>query len=137
MNIAVIYKSMTGHSKKIAEAIAAEIGAQAYNIKSNPKLGSVDVLFVVGGIYSGKSLPELPAFLDGLSSENIKKAVLITSSATGKKGQTEVRRILESKNILVAAEEYHCRGNFLFIKMGHPNKKEIAEAVEFAKNQIS
>lgn len=132
MNIAVIYRSMTGHSRKIANAIAKEFNISAQDVKSKPKLEKVDLLFIVGGIYSGKSLPEMTEHIGTLTKENIKKAVLITSSVTDKNGQDEVRQILLSKGIEIAAE-YRCRGNFLFIKFGHPNKIEIASAVEFAK----
>lgn len=133
MKTAVLYRSMTGHSKKIAKAIAAGLGVSAQNIKLKPELNNVDLVFIVGGIYSGKSLPETTGYLKTLNSGNIKKAVLVTSSVSDKCGQDELRRILVSNNIEVALEEYRCRGNFLFIKLGHPNKKEIEEAVAFAK----
>ena len=133
MNIAVLYSSMTGHSKKIAKAVAAELGVTAQDIKSKPQVNGVDLAFIVGGIYGGKSLRKTTEYLKTLSPDNIKKAVLITSSTSDKRGQDEIRQILTSENIEVAAEEYRCRGNFLFIKMGHPNKKEIAGAAAFAK----
>ena len=59
MNTAVLFRSMTGHSKKIANAVAAELGVEALNIKNKPVLQNIDLLFIAGGIYSGKSLPEL------------------------------------------------------------------------------
>lgn len=132
--IAVVYRSMTGHSKKIAKAIAAELKAEAQNVKQKPQLDDIDLLFIVGGIYSGKSLPEMTDYIKTINNSAVKKAALITSSVSDKKGQDEVRFILKSNGIEVIEQEYRCRGNFLFIKMGHPNKKEIAGAVEFAKN---
>lgn len=134
MNIEVIYRSFTGHSKKIAGVIAKELEITAKNIKTKPVLSDVDLLFIVGGIYSGKSLPDTAEYIKTLTPAAVKKAVLITSSASDKKGQDEIREILVSGGIEVAAEEYRCHGNFLFIKMCHPNKKEIAGAVEFAKS---
>lgn len=133
MNIAVIYRSMTGHSKKIAKAVAAEVGVTAQDIKSKPLLNDIDLLYVVGGIYSGNSLPDNLEYMKTLTSATVKKAVLITSSVADKKGQDEVRQILVSNGIDVAEEEYRCRGGFLFMKIGHPDKKEIAGAVEFAR----
>lgn len=133
MNIAIIFRSMTGHSKKIARAIAAELNLVAQNIKAKPDLSDIDLLFIVGGIYSGKSLPDTIEYLKTLTSNNIKKAVLLTSSTSDKSGQEEVRQILSANNIEVSPKEYRCRGNFLFMKLGHPNKSEIAKAVSFAK----
>lgn len=131
---AIIYRSLTGHSKKIANAIALELGIKAYNIKNKPVLKGVDLLFIVGGIYSGKSLPDTLEYIKTLTNQMVKKALLITSSVTNKNGQDEIRDILISKGIEVLKEEYQCYGNFLFIKIGHPNKKEIADAVSFVKN---
>ena len=91
--------------------------------------------FIIGGIYSGKSLPDMVEYVGSLTPSMVKEVVLITSSLQDKHGQTQVRAILESNKVKVRAEEYRCRGNFLFLKMGRPNKKEIAEAVKFAKAQ--
>lgn len=131
MKTAVIYRSMTGHSKKIAKAIAAELGIEAQNIKAKPILSDVDLLFIAGGIYSGESLPELADYLNTLTLQSVKKAALITSSVTGKQ-QNTVRKILTERGIEVI-DEFCCKGNFLFLKLGHPNKSEILAAVDFAK----
>jgi len=139
MKTAILYRSMTGHSKKIARAIGVELGLQPQNIKtvSCDKLDGVDLAFIIGGIYSGKSLPEMIEYVKTLTPAMVKEVVLITSSLQDKHGQDEVRAILEANKIKVRAEEYRCRGNFLFLKMGHPNKNEITAAVKFAKTQIA
>ena len=126
---------MTGHSKKIANAIGAALGAPAQNIKKKPQLDGIDLAFIVGGIYGSKSLTGMLEFVKTLNTSMVKQVALITSSATDKSGQDEVRAMLTANQIKVV-DEYRCLGNFLFIKMGHPNKKEIAEAVEFAKNKV-
>ena len=133
MKLAVFYRSMTGHSKKIARAIGAELGVVPLNVKKKPQLDSVDLAFLVGGIYSGKSLPEMLNFAKTLTPAMVARVALVTSSTFDKTGQDEVRAILTANQIAVI-DEYRCRGNFLFLKMGRPNKKEIAGAVEFARN---
>lgn len=132
MKTAVIYRSMTGHSKKIANKIAAELGISAISIKDNPKLADIDLLFIVGGIYGGASLPDMLEYIKSLNNTQVRKAALITSSTSDKTGQDEVRKILTSGGIEVI-DEYRCYGNFLFTKLGHPNKQEIQGAVIFAK----
>lgn len=131
-NVAVVYRSMTGHSKKIAKAIASEFFVEALDIKSKPELSNVDLLFLIGAIYGGKSANETIEFVKALNTSLVKKAVLITSSTSNKTGHDEVRQILTDSKIEVAGE---CRltGNFLFLKIGHPNKKEIDGAIEFCK----
>lgn len=134
-NLKVIYATKTKHSKKIAEAIGKSLSIEAFNIKDNPVIEEADAIFIVGGIYGGQSLPELIEFVKNLDGEKIKKAVLITSSASKKQGQASIRSILEEKNINVL-DELICQGSFLIMKFGHPNKDDIQEAVDFAK-QIS
>lgn len=133
MKIAVAYKSMTGHSKKLAKAIAKEFSVEAVNVKKPfPEFKDIDILFFAGGIYAGTSAKETISFISGLNSSMVKSVALITSSASDKTGQYEVRKIL-AKNKIEVIDEYRCRGGFLFIKMGHPNREEIADAVEFSK----
>ena len=133
MKQAVVYASMTGHSKKIANAIGKELGVEPQNVKVNPTLGKVEVLFIVGGIYGNESMPEMINFANQLGKEQVKKVVLITSRTGKTATQASLRKVLEGKGILVEVEEYLCRGSFLFIGLGHPNRKEIEDAVKFAK----
>ena len=130
--INIIYATMTKHSKKIAEAVGAALQVKAQNVKENPVLGETGLLFIVGGIYGGESMPEMLEFVKKLDGTKIKSAALITSSVSDKKGQESVRKLLEEKGIRVV-DEMRCFGNFVVVKLGHPNKTEINRAVEFAK----
>lgn len=130
--INIIYATMTKHSKKIAEAVGAALQVKAQNVKENPVLGETGLLFIVGGIYGGESMPEMLEFVKKLDGTKIKSAALITSSVSDKKGQESVRKLLEEKGIKVV-DEMRCFGNFVVVKLGHPNKTEINRAVEFAK----
>lgn len=129
----VIYLTKTGHSKKIAEAVAAALGVQAKDIKTKPALEQVDTLIIVGGIYGGVSDPAMLEYAAGLKGDTVKKAALICSSCGGKAKQDKVRELLRANGVDVCAEEYICRGKFLVFGMGHPNKEEIAGAAAFAK----
>lgn len=127
----IIYGTKTRHSKKIAEAIGRAFNIIPCNINSEPVIKETDILFIVGGIYGGNSLPELLKFVHNLEGNNVRRAVLITSCAAKKQGQDSIRSILEDKGIPVI-DEILCQGSFLFMKMGHPNKTDITEAVNFA-----
>ncbi len=108
MKTEIIYATMTGHSKKIASAVAKLYGITAHNIKENPQISNCDLLYIVSGIYGGDCSPELLKFCKNLSSTQVKKVALITSST----------------------------GGFLFMAISHPNKDEINGAVTFAKKLI-
>ena len=129
--LSVVYATKTNHSKKLGTAIAKALNIKAYNLKENPILEEVDLLFIVGGIYGGAALPELLKFAQDLDEERIKKVALITSSASQKHGQKEIRKILEEKNIQVV-DELLSQGSFLIMKIGHPNSQDVKEAVDFA-----
>jgi len=133
MNASLLYLSRTGHSRRIAEAIAAELRIPAQSIQANPKLGGVDLLFIVGGIYAGKSDPRMVEYVEKLDSSMVKRVVLITSCASRKNGQDTVRDALVRNGIQVAPEEFICRGSFLFVGAGHPNAKDIDDAISFVR----
>jgi hypothetical protein len=117
----------------MAAAIGKVLDIIPDNITSNPVIEETDFLFIVGGIYGGGSLPELLTFVQAIEDKKVRKAVLITSCAAKKQGQDSVRSILEDKGITIV-DEILCQGSFLFMKIGHPNKTDITEAVNFAAN---
>ncbi len=128
---AVIYATKTKHSKKLAEAIGSALKVKAENITENPTLHDIDLLFIVGGIYGGASMPELLAYIKEMEAPALKHAVLVTSCTSGKQRQDAVRRILEEKGIKVM-DEFVCKGAILFVSLTHPNAKDIKEATDFA-----
>ena len=133
MNACILYRSMTGHSKKIANAISKEFSLKIYNIKDKPNVGGYDLAFVIGGIYSGESLKDVLEYFKTLNEDNIKRVVLITSSCRGKDKQSKIREIMLENNIIVDEEEHILLGNFLLYRMGRPNRKDIQGVVEFAR----
>ena len=133
MKIEIIYATKTGHSKKIATAIAQELKVKATDIKMKPKIEDVDFLYIVSGVYGGKSAPELVEFVKGIDSTQVKQVLLITSSAGKTTPPKEVREVLISNGVQVAEKEYLCQGGFLFVGMGHPNADDIKNAIDFVK----
>ena len=129
--IAVVYATKTKHSKKLAEAIGSALEVKAKNITEKPTLHDIDLLFIVGGIYGGASLPELLEYIKEMEAPALKRAVLVTSCASGKQRQDAVRRILEEKRIEVI-DEFVCKGAFLFVSINHPNSKDLKQAADFA-----
>ena len=129
--IDVIYATTTKHSKKLAEAIGEALNVEAKNITENPTLHDIDLLFIVGGIYGGASMPELLAYIKEMDAPALKHAVLVTSCASGKQRQDAVRRILEEKGIKVM-DEFVCKGAILFVSLTHPNTKDLKKATDFA-----
>lgn len=136
MKTAIIYATKTNHSKKLAEAMGSCLNIPAQNITENPPLVDIDLLFIVGGIYGGASLPELLEYIKNIEALLPKYAALVTSSATGKHKQSAVRSILEEKGIKVI-DELICRGRILFVAITHPNARDFKAAVDFALKVVS
>ena len=137
MKLGLIYATMTGHSRKIARALGETLGIEAVDIKTNPHLEDIDLLFVVGGIYGGTGSTELLAYLKQVTSAQVKKVVLLTSSGGKTAQQSDVRALLTGNGIEVAEEEFTCQGGFLFVGLGHPNKTDLQNAVAFAQRWVS
>ncbi len=131
MKAQVLYATMSGHSKKIAEAIAKNTGITAYNLKNNPQLPPCDLLFIVSGIYGGEVKPELLNFAKGLSATQVRKVALVTSSMR-MTAQGSLRKTLIEAGVEVIEEEYLCKGSFIVVGLGHPNRLEIDGAAAFA-----
>jgi len=135
MKPAVIYHAKSGHSRRIAEAVAASLGVQAQSVSAKPVLSGIDLLFVIGGIFAGRSDPKLLKFLSTLGKSQVKRAALITSSM-GQSRQDMVRNALYINGIEIVSDEYIMRTGFLFFCLGHPNPQQIEGAVAFAKKLI-
>ncbi len=136
MNIKMTYATKTGNSKKIAGHVAGKLSISADPAKDYPVYENVDLLFIVGGIYRGKSLPELVDFVRTLNPEKVKKVALITSSLSNKMFQESIREIAAEKGIKIA-DEFLCQGKFLFFGLGHPNLKEMDDAAAFAAGTVA
>lgn len=80
----IVYATKTKHSKKLAQAMGSALNIRAENVTDNPLSGEADLLFLVGGIYGGESLPDFLAFVKSLDREKIKSVVLITSCVSKK-----------------------------------------------------
>lgn len=129
--IGVVYATVTKHSRKIALALGEALGVDAKPIGNRPDVKNLDLLFIVGGIYAGKSMPKLLEYVGRLDAGSAKAVALVTSCASKENRQDGVREILVQKGIKVV-DEVLCQGSFLCASSGHPNKADVDEAVAFA-----
>ena len=129
----IVYATKTKHSKKLAEAIGMALNIKADNITSHPNLLDIDLLFIVGGIYGGESMPELLEYVRKLDPSMVKSVALVTNCGSGKQKQITVRKILEDNGIRVI-DEFVCKGAILFVALRHPNAHDLMAAVDFAES---
>ncbi len=130
--VSVIYYSMTGNTKKLASAIADELGVKALNVKDVAAVPQDGILFIGSGSYGSKPGEDMARFIASNDFKGRKVALFGTS---GSGNGNEVRAMadaLKQKGAAVLGS-YHSKGRaFVVVNIGHPNKGETAAARKFA-----
>ena len=135
MTFAVRYYTKTGNTKRLAEAIAKELGVEALPI-SEPVNEAVDYLFLGNSYYAFTIDPEVKAFVASLDKTKIGKIVNFGSAAMLSSTYKKVNKVADKVGIPVDGKEFHCKGEFKGIHKGRPNEEDIAAAVVFARQYI-
>jgi len=128
----VVYYSMCGNTKKVAEAIAAELGVKAENVKAKSGLTKDSFVFLGSGCYGGKPGRKLQKFI--LRNDFKGRQVALFGTSWRNRGD-EVRameELLKPAGAIMRGS-FHCKGKtFLLVNRGHPGDEELANAREFA-----
>lgn len=133
MTYAVRYFTQTGNTKRLAEAIAQELGVQALPI-STPVTEKVDVLFLGNSYYAFTIAPEVREFVAGLEKANVGKIINFGTAAMMNSTYKKVRSVAATKGIPVLDREFHCKGEFKGVNKGRPNEDDLKAARVFAKS---
>ncbi len=132
MRFAVRYYTKTGNTKRLAEAIAKELGVEALPI-SEPVNEQVDFLFMGNSYYAFDIDPEVKKFVSSLDKDKVGKIVNFGSAAMLNSTYKKVKAVAEKAGIAMDEKEFHCKGEFKGIHKGRPNENDLKDAVEFAK----
>ena len=135
MNIAVRYYTKTGHTKKLAEAVAKAVGVEAQPI-SSPVGEPVDILFLGNSYYAFNIDPEVREFIRKLDKTKIGKIVNFGSAAMLNSTYKKVKAEADKAGIPMDQREFHCRGEFKGIHKGKPDESDLRAAAEFAKKIV-
>ena len=127
MKNAVRYYSRSGNTKTAAEAIARAIGTDAVSVDSaSASLQEpVDVLFIGGALYAYGIDEHLKAYLGSLKKDQVKKAVVFSTSWISKHAIDLIRGELNRKGIPVEKETLYFRGK--------PGEKQLQDAANVAR----
>ncbi|PKK38970.1 hypothetical protein ABB02_01783 [Clostridiaceae bacterium JG1575] len=136
MNVQVAYFSKTGHSKTVALAIAKGLNCPVQSVENWTK-APCDLLFLVGGIYAGKSNEKMMRFVRSLTPESLGSVCLVTTCGDGKTPQKYVRQALEAQGIPCEREEFICKGSFFIFSRRHPSEEELSNAIAFAQKKVN
>lgn len=131
MSCAVRYYSRSGNTKMVAESIADALGVQALSTEDeNSEISQpVDVLFIGGALYAYGIDDHLKDYIGTLNKENVRRAVVFSTSWISKHAIDLIREGLEKQGIPVAADSLHFRGK--------PSEKNQEEAQRFAERNAN
>jgi len=132
MTYAVRYYTKTGNTKRLAEAMAKELGVEALPI-SEPVNERVDYLFLGNSYYAFNIDPEVRTFVASLDKDKIGKIVNFGSAAMLNSTYKKVKQEADKAGIAMDEKEFHCRGEFKGIHKGRPDESDIAAAVAFTR----
>ena len=135
MKIAVRYYTKTGNTKRLAEAVAEAVGAEALPI-STPVEEPVDILFLGNSYYAFSIDPEVRDFIRSLDSSKIGCIVNFGSAAMLNSTLKKVKAEADKVGIKVDDREFHCKGEFKGVHKGRPNEEDLKAAAEFAKSIV-
>ncbi len=136
MKIQIVYHSDTGNTKKLALAIAEELGIPAEEMTENPAVRDVDLLFVGGSWRAFNLEANCKKFLKSLEAGSAKNVALFSTSAMGKGISKFAEKLLRGKGIAIYPEECNKKGGG--DKTGKlPNDQDAQDAKEFAKKAVA
>lgn len=130
MNIAVRYYSKSGNTKAVADAVAEAVGVKAVSVDTAQAdiKEPVDLLFIGGALYAYGLDKHLKEYLKTLKKENVKKAVVFSTSWISKHSVDLIKNSLKEAGISVEEE-------FFYVK-NKPNDEQKKQAADFARKFI-
>lgn len=135
MKIAVRYYTRTGHTKRLAEAIAEAAGVQAQPI-SVPVDEPVDILFLGNSYYAFNIDPEVKTFIHSLDGSIVGRIVNFGSAAMLNSTWKKVKAEADQAGVTMDKREFHCKGEFKGLHKGRPNEEDLKAAAEFARSIV-
>lgn len=136
MKTAVRYYTKTGNTKRLAEAVAEAVGAEALPL-SAPIKEAVDVLFLGNSYYAFSIDPEVREFIRKLDKSKVGRIVNFGSAAMLNSTYKKVKAEAGKAGIPMDEREFHCKGEFKGIHKGRPNAEDLKAAADFAKTIVN
>ena len=135
MKIEVRYYTRSGNTKKLAEAIAKAVGAEAKTVEE-PLREDIDILFLGSSVYAYGVDDNIKKFISDIDVA-VGKVVNFSTAALVKSTYKQVGKLLAEKGIVQAEEEFYCKGSFGPMHKGKPDDKDCKSAEAFARKIIS
>ncbi len=137
MKVSVLYHSITGNTKKIAEAIADEVGVYAENITHDSNKFTADVLFLGDGNYVSNIHKVTKELIKSLENKNIKNIAVFGTYGGMNNAKAKMIELIKNNGLNVLDENFFCKGKaWGVLNRNKPGKEDIEGAKDFARHVI-
>ena len=136
MKCVVACYSKTGSTRRLALAIADQLGCAAQSVEECRIDGPVDVLFLGGAVYATYDhdyAPPLLQFIRSLDRNKVRQVAPFVTYAFGS-SLGMLKEHIRKAGLAVSERSFECRGRFLFFNLRRPNEKDLQAARTFAKS---
>jgi flavodoxin len=129
----VVYCSSLGTTRKVAEAIASQLGVTARDVKTAGVLPLDAFIFLGTGCYRGELPAELKAFLRKNMFPGRKIALFTTSILGFQTERCKIERQIEESGAVIV-RNFNCYGRVLDINKDNPGWLDLKKAAWFARS---
>lgn len=137
MEVRVLYHSITGNTRKIAEAIADEVGVVAESIIHGSCEFIADVLFLGDGNYVSNIHKNTRKLICSLENKDIKNIAVFGTYGGKNNAKVKMIELIKKSGLNVLDESFFCKGKAWGVaNRNKPDKDDIEGAKEFAREVI-
>jgi flavodoxin len=133
MMFEVFYYSLTGNTKKVANAIAEELGVKAEKVNSKKGMEKDSFVFLGSAQYAWKLPRPVINFIKKNDFTGREVAIFGTCSDKDNPSVDKVEKLVKDSGGVVRGK-FFCIGSMMkFANRGFPNERDLEDAREFAK----
>lgn len=129
--IEIRYFSRSGNTKKVAEAMAEQLGIKAYDITK--KVEQADILFLGAAIYWLKIDQKVKKFITELDASKVHMVIIFSTSFFTELAYPELKEKLIKKGIKVENRYFYCHGALMKYHDQRVSQESLNDAKRFAK----
>lgn len=131
MKAAVRYYTQTGNTKKLAEAIAAELGLEARPV-TEPLEEKTELLFLCSSVYWAGVDKSVKQFVRA-NAGKIGTLVNVSTAALIESTYGQMKKLAAEAGVSLSEQEFHCRGQFAALHAGRPDAEDLKAVRDFAR----
>lgn len=135
MKTEIRYFTKTGNTKKLADAIATELGTTAKDLFA-PLAEKTDILFLCSSVYWAGADSSVKKYVKD-NAGKIGTLVNVSTAAMIESTYSQIKKVCGQAGVTISDNEFHCRGKFAAMHSGHPDEADIQAVRKFARRVTS